>query len=211
MLTDIPFTDANDAQRGETSRIVRSSRRPPRTSTPTGRASSPTTGRSSTSRRIDPNQALPVCDGQKLSRAQAVNGIAYCGATGTIAYDHRLLPSVYERSGDFGVAWSPSPPSGPWPCNSSKASRAIRRPRSSSRAASPAPGRATSCAAATIPTALLTLSAGDLDEAIQSFLIFRDTDKISAGTGATAFENVDAFRQGFFEGEPSCVALVPES
>ena len=40
----------------------------------------------------------------------------------------------------------------------------------------------------------LTLSAGDLDEAIQSFLIFRDTDKISAGTGATAFENVDAFR-----------------
>ena len=55
----------------------------------------------------------------------------------------------------------------------------------------------------------LTLSAGDLDEAIQSFLIFRDTDKISAGTGATAFENVDAFRLGFFQGEQSCVDLVP--
>jgi predicted metalloprotease len=57
----------------------------------------------------------------------------------------------------------------------------------------------------------LTLSAGDLDEAIQSFLIFRDTDKISAGTGATAFENVDAFRAGFFEGEQTCVDLVPAS
>ena len=55
----------------------------------------------------------------------------------------------------------------------------------------------------------LTLSAGDLDEAIQSFLIFRDTDKISAGTGATAFENVDAFRLGFFQGESACVDLVP--
>jgi hypothetical protein len=46
----------------------------------------------------------------------------------------------------------------------------------------------------------LTPSAGDLDEAIQSFLIFRDTDKISAGTGATAFENVDAFRKGILRG-----------
>ena len=57
----------------------------------------------------------------------------------------------------------------------------------------------------------LTLSAGDLDEAIQSFLIFRDTDKISAGTGATAFENVDAFRTGFFQGEQACADLVPAS
>jgi len=54
----------------------------------------------------------------------------------------------------------------------------------------------------------LTLSAGDLDEAIQSFLIFRDNDKIAAGTGASAFENVDAFRAGFFQGEQACVALV---
>ena len=57
----------------------------------------------------------------------------------------------------------------------------------------------------------LTLSAGDLDEGIQSFLIFRDTDKITAGTGATAFENVDAFRAGFFQGEPTCADLVPAS
>ena len=57
----------------------------------------------------------------------------------------------------------------------------------------------------------LTLSAGDLDEAIESFLIFRDNDKISAGTGASAFENVDAFRTGFFQGEATCVGLVPQS
>ena len=39
----------------------------------------------------------------------------------------------------------------------------------------------------------------------------RDTDKISAGTGASAFENVDAFRRGFFEAEQSCVEVVPAS
>jgi hypothetical protein len=36
----------------------------------------------------------------------------------------------------------------------------------------------------------LVLSAGDLDEAIQSFLIFRDTDEISAGTTSSRPEAV---------------------
>jgi hypothetical protein len=31
----------------------------------------------------------------------------------------------------------------------------------------------------------------------------------SRDRGATAFENVDAFRTGFFQGEQACVQLVP--
>ena len=160
---------------------------------------------------FDPDETLPVCDGQKLTRAQAVNGIAYCGSTGTIAYDHRLLPDVYARSGDFGVAVVIA---AEWAVAMQELEEVTGPPKELELQQSCFTG---SWAGDVVrgghnPTGdLLTLSAGDLDEAIQSFLIFRDIDKISAGTGATAFENVDAFRSGFFQGEPACVAIVPES
>jgi hypothetical protein len=57
----------------------------------------------------------------------------------------------------------------------------------------------------------LVLSPGDLDEVIQSYLIFTDEGKVAAGTGASAFENVDAFRVGFFQGEGACLDYVPGS
>ena len=160
---------------------------------------------------FDPDETLPVCDGQKLTRAQAVNGIAYCGSTGTIAYDHRLLPDVYERSGDFGVAVVIA---AEWAVAMQQLEEVTGLPKDLELQQSCFTG---SWAGDVVRGGhnrtgeLLTLSAGDLDEAIQSFLIFRDTDKISAGTGATAFENVDAFRSGFFQGEPACVAIVPDS
>lgn len=158
---------------------------------------------------FDPNQALPVCNGQKLPRAQAVNGIAYCGQTRTIAYDHRLLPDVYERSGDFGVAvvlateWAVAMQQDQEVTGEPKALELQQGCFAGSWAASVVRGAHLRGAEG------LTLSAGDLDEAIQSFLIFRDRDKISSGTGATAFENVNAFRTGFFDGEPACIDLVP--
>ncbi|MDQ1430153.1 MAG: hypothetical protein QOF40_755 [Actinomycetota bacterium] len=158
---------------------------------------------------FDPDRARPVCDGQRLSRAQAVNGIAYCGATGTIAYDHRLLPSVYARSGDFGVAvviaaeWAVAMQQLEGVTGDPKAEELQQSCFTGSWAGDVVRGGHDP------DGTLLTLSAGDLDEAIQSFLIFRDTDKISSGTGATAFENVDAFRTGFFQGEPACVAIIP--
>jgi predicted metalloprotease len=160
---------------------------------------------------FDPNKTLPVCDGQKLPRAQAVNGVAYCGETRTIAYDRRLLPDVYRRSGDFGVAVVLA---AEWAVAMQQDQDVTGEPKGLELQQSCFTG---SWAGDVVRGGHnpngdgLTLSAGDLDEAIQSFLIFRDAGKISAGTGATAFENVDAFRGGFFEGEPSCVALVPES
>jgi predicted metalloprotease len=160
---------------------------------------------------FDPARALPVCNGERLPRSQAVNGIAYCGETRTIAYDHRLLPSVYERSGDFGVAVVIA---AEWAVAMQQDRAVVGDPKDVELQQSCFTG---SWAGDIVrgghnPSGDgLTLSAGDLDEAIQSFLIFRDTDKISAGTGASAFENVDAFRLGFFQGEGACVDLVPAS
>jgi predicted metalloprotease len=60
----------------------------------------------------------------------------------------------------------------------------------------------------TRPSRSLVLSPGDLDEAIIAFLSYGDSvgvpgDDESSGTG-TAFERVDAFRTGFFEGVTAC-------
>jgi predicted metalloprotease len=154
----------------------------------------------------DPEKALPVCDGQRLSHAEAVDGIAYCAASNTIAYDHRLLPAVYERSGDFGVAvviaaeWAVAMQDLEGVTGEPKARELQQSCFTGSWAGSVARGDHNPDGRG------LTLSAGDLDEAIQSFLIFRDQGKISAGTGATAFENVEAFRRGFFDGEQTCLS-----
>jgi len=160
---------------------------------------------------FDPNKALPVCNGQKLPRSQAVNGIAYCGETRTIAYDRSLLPDVYQRSGDFGVAvvlaaeWAVAMQQDQDVTGDAKSLELQQSCFTGSWAGDIVRGGHNPKGDG------LTLSAGDLDEGIQSFLIFRDTDKITAGTGATAFENVDAFRAGFFQGEPTCVDFVPAS
>jgi predicted metalloprotease len=157
----------------------------------------------------DPDRALPACDGEKLPKSQAINGIAYCGETRTIAYDRQLLPDVYQRSGDFGVAvviaaeWAVAMQQDEAVTGDAKSLELQQSCFTGSWAGDVVAGGHDPDGQG------LTLSAGDLDEAIQSFLIFRDTDKISAGTGATAFENVDAFRLGFFQGEQSCVDLVP--
>ena len=210
-LTDIPFAGADDAQRGGDlpyREVI------PATAEDLDAYWSGLLTDYESVQHItpfDPDETLPVCDGQKLTRAQAVNGIAYCGSTGTIAYDHRLLPDVYERSGDFGVAVVIA---AEWAVAMQLLEEVTGPPKDLELQQSCFTG---SWAGDVVrgghnPTGeLLTLSAGDLDEAIQSFLIFRDIDKISAGTGATAFENVDAFRTGFFQGESACVAIVPES
>ncbi len=91
-LTDIPFADRGDARRGGDlpyREVI------PATADDLDAYWSGLLSNYKSVQHItpyDPNRALPSCDGQKLSRAQAVNGIAYCGANGTIAYDHRLLP-----------------------------------------------------------------------------------------------------------------------
>jgi predicted metalloprotease len=210
-LTDIPFTDAGDFERGGDlpyRKVI------PLTADDLDAYWS---GLLTDYRSVehitpfDPDRALPVCNGQKLPRSQAVNGIAYCGETRTIAYDRRLLPSVYQRSGDFGVAVVIA---AEWAVAMQQDRGVTGDPKSLELQQSCFTG---SWAGDVVrgghdPTGQgLTLSAGDLDEAIQSFLIFRDRDEISAGTGATAFENVDAFRTGFFQGESSCVDLVPGS
>ena len=50
----------------------------------------------------------------------------------------------------------------------------------------------------------ITLSAGDLDEAVAGFIVFGDMPgEVETGS---AFERFDAFQDGFFEGAAACLA-----
>jgi predicted metalloprotease len=210
-LTDIQFTDQNDAARGGDlpyRQVI------PRTVDDLDAYWSGLLDDYQPVEHItpfDPRGELPACDGQTLSKADAVDAIDYCAETRTIAYDRALLPGVYQRSGDFGVAvviadqWAFAMQEDRGVTGDPKATQLQRSCFTGSWAGDVVRGGHNPDGTG------LTLSAGDLDEAIQSFLIFRDDDRVSAGTGASAFENVEAFRAGFFQGEQFCVDLVPQA
>ena len=123
-----------------------------------------------------------------------------------IISDGHLLTGVYESSGDFGVAiliaeeWAVAIQDQFDEQGSEKALALERVCFTGSWAGSVVRGDH--------DPGGLTLSSGDLDEAIQSFLIFAAPVKRNDTTHASAFENVAAFRIGFFQGESACVAIV---
>ena len=154
---------------------------------------------------FDPTGKRPRCGTAVLPKTQ---DIAFCSLTNTIAVDRTLFPNVYKRSGDFGVAalvaaeWAVAMQQHEGVTGDEKALELQQSCFTGSWAGSLANGG---------HGTTLTLSPGDLDEVIQSYLIFTDQAKVDAGTGASAFENVDAFRVGFFQGEQPCLAYVPSS
>jgi predicted metalloprotease len=153
-------------------------------------------------------RARPKCGSVALGKEDQ---IAYCPKTNTIVYDSRLFPGVYQRSGDFGVAvvvaaeWAVAMQDLEGVEGDAKALELQQSCFTGSWAGSVARGEHNPDGTG------LALSPGDLDEAIQSYLIFREPKKIEIGSGATAFENVDAFRTGFFLGEQACLDFVPGS
>ena len=58
------------------------------------------------------------------------------------------------------------------------------------------------------PNQVLTLSPGDLDEAVIAFLQTSDDPEGVAMTVGTAFQRFDAFRSGFIDGTTACDALL---
>lgn len=58
--------------------------------------------------------------------------------------------------------------------------------------------------------AAFSLSPGDLDEVVQSFLVFGDPVEAKQAARGTSFERVEAFRLGFFQDEQACLAITGE-
>jgi len=156
---------------------------------------------------FDPKGKLPTCGRDHLSRRAAQDAIYYCSDTNTIVADQHLLPAVYKRSGDFGVAviiadeWAVAVQGQFGETGTEKALALERVCLAGSWAGSIARGDHNADGRG------LTLSSGDLDEVIQSFLIFESPDATRVGTLPTAFESLASFRSGFFNGEQPCVTI----
>ena len=140
----------------------------------------------------DAGQNQPKCDGN------AVASLEYCPANDTIYYDDTALQKIYSQTGDFGpitligVAYG----------------QAVRK-----RLAKTVNGEdallgsiclAGSYAEDVFPRAqprrvdaLLRLSPGDLDEALQSLLNFAGHSGIFDAKGTDGFDRVIAFQRGF--------------
>jgi predicted metalloprotease len=206
-LTDIPFTDPADLQRGGNlpfGQVI------PETAKDLDAYWQGLLTNYQSVARIEPydrDGKLPRCGKQTLT--PDVGRIAYCPNDRTIYYQRQFLTGLYDASGDFGVAavigaeWAVAMQQDEGITGDPKAIELQQSCFTGSWAGDIVRGGHDPDGQG------LTLSAGDLDEAIQSYLVFRDEGQIAAGTGATAFENVDAFRLGFFQGEQPCVGLVP--
>jgi predicted metalloprotease len=158
--------------------------------------------------------SLPKCSGYKTSDYKG--SIFYCPDEDFVAYDRNLVRGVYGEFGDFAVsvlvgnAWASAMQSrlditgdsktiglqadcltGAWvgsvPVDQEGTVQARNQPET--REAS------------------FSLSPGDLDEVVQSFLVFADPVEAKEATRGTAFERMEAFRLGFFQDEQACLAL----
>jgi predicted metalloprotease len=148
------------------------------------------------------NDDLPECGGRVLERT-TYEFAFYCQPDDFIGWDNaRFFPALYERFGDFAVALVIAHEWG----------HAIQQRAGISGATIDEEMQADCFAGAWANSILngdsdLVLSAGDLDEAIAGFLVFRDapgTPQSDPGAHGTAFQRVAAFRDGVVDGVREC-------
>jgi predicted metalloprotease len=154
---------------------------------------------------FDPARGV-TCGNETFKGDDAVGSYLYCPDDDTISWDEvNLMPEVYAKIGDLGVAEIIAK------LYSQRAQHLAGLP-TDTLAASLQADCFTGVWVATTKTdevnaqlpdaAIVHLSAGDLDEAVATFLAFSaKSGEANAGAGerGISFERLDAFRSGFFE------------
>jgi predicted metalloprotease len=158
--------------------------------------------------------SLPKCAGFKTSDYK--DTIFYCQGEDFVGYDRNLIRDVYGEFGDFAVAvlvgnaWASAMQSrlditgdnktiglqadcltGAW-----VGSVPVDQEGTESARGGPEDRQAA-----------FSLSPGDLDEVVQSFLVFGDPAKAKEAVRGTAFERMEAFRLGFLQDEQACLSM----
>jgi predicted metalloprotease len=151
--------------------------------------------------------SLPSCGDVQVQPDQITNTVFFCKPDAYVILDLNYLQGVYEQIGDFGVSTLLAVPWASYVEGLQGFPGAAEGTASASLGADCYTG---GFAAAMVNGVLssqtlggqVSLSPGDLDEAISAFI---DADKVkgSHGTDAT-FARVDAFRDGFFRGYMGC-------
>lgn len=161
-------------------------------------------------------KSLPECPSLNLKASDYKNTVFYCTDNDFIAYDRDLIRGVYDSIGDFGVAllignaWASAMQSRLGITGESKSIGLQADCFTGAWVGSVPVDQQGTVQARGTPVRrefAFALSPGDLDEVVQSFLVFADPARAKQGTRGTAFERVEAFRVGFFQDETACEQL----
>lgn len=149
---------------------------------------------------FDPTTDEVTCGGTTLTPEEADFNVFYCAEDDTVQVDGAGLVPALQRIGDFAVG---AEVARQW-AFSAQDQRAID---ADAKGIELNADCLTGLWAGDLflnPTGDLSLSPGDLDEAIISFLATQDSGR----TSASPFERSDAFRQGFVGDADDCAALL---
>jgi predicted metalloprotease len=158
-------------------------------------------------------RSLPECPSLDLRPRDYRDLIFYCEDEDFIAYDRDLLRSVYDEIGDFGAsvlignAWASAMQTRLGFTGESKDIGLQADCFTGSWVGSVPVDQEGTHVSGPDREFQFILSPGDLDEVVQSFLLFGDPVEAEEATRGTSFERMTAFRTGFFEGEQVCTAL----
>jgi predicted metalloprotease len=158
--------------------------------------------------------SLPKCPGFKTSDYK--DTVFYCQDEDFVAYDRNLIRNVYGQFGDFAVAvlvgnaWASAMQSRLGVTGDNKTIGLQADCLTGAWVGSvPVDAQGSEAARGGPETRnfAFSLSPGDLDEVVQSFLVFGDPANAKESVRGTAFERMEAFRLGFLQDEQSCLAL----
>jgi predicted metalloprotease len=148
-----------------------------------------------------------ACGDAEADPEELDDTIFYCEEENFVGWDQDLLEEVYNDAGDFGVAT----------LIAEQYAHAVAN-QQGVEGEDLAVNLYADClngswAGAVYNNAVQTedevvLSPGDLDEAIQAFLAFRDEVDAETPEQGSAFQRVQAFRTGFFEGPNACARVL---
>lgn len=167
---------------------------------------------------------LPKCEELDLAPSRPRDyrgGVFYCPGEEFIAFDTAFLKTVHREIGDFGAmllvgnAWAAGMQED-LGTTGDPANLGLQADCFGGAWTGSIPvdldgdgvGDLSSRGGDVVREAVITLSPGDLDEVVISFITFRDPTS-EAASGVSAFERVQAFRTGFFSftAEQDCQAL----
>jgi hypothetical protein len=157
------------------------------------------------------------CPSQDLAPKEYKGTIFYCEDEDFIAYDRNLVRGVYDRYGDFAVsvlvgnAWASAMQTRLGVTSDDPAALGLQADCFTGAWVGSVPvDQGGTVQARGLPEtreAAFSLSPGDLDEVVQSFLVFGDPVEAKKAVRGTSFERMEAFRLGFFQDEATCEQL----
>jgi len=177
-----------------------------------------TNGAKETGLRFDPiGEVKPytrtdavVCNGKRLSEQAITNEIFVCVPDSYVAFDQEIGVAVYREIGDWALAtllskqWVAAIQAQNGIDDTTKIAQLEGACFSGSFSRAMVDGVETDIDG---KIGTFSLSAGDLDEAVITYLVYSEQASSANPEALSSFARVRAFRTGFFQGEQACLNL----